>query len=87
MSDSGFSIIMLFVAWVFGGVIVAASMAAGYWAGRNSAERPFRSEKNPRATRPEASRPATPEPEDGDVYQDAAFGEDKGPVPTIMGRG
>lgn len=68
-----------------GGLIVAASMAAGYWAGRNSAERPFRSEANPRAPRLETRREAIPEPEGGDFYQDAAFGEEKSPVPTIIG--
>jgi hypothetical protein len=74
---------LIFVA--FGGLIVGASMAAGYWAGRNSAERPFRSEKNPKPIRPIEPKQATPEPEGGDFYQDAAFGGDeKAPVPTIM---
>lgn len=71
-------------AFLAGALLVAASMFVGYWAGRNSSERPFRSESNPRAPRPEAKKEAIPEPEGGDFYQDAAFGDEKGPVPTMM---
>lgn len=67
-----------------GGGIVSVSMAAGYWAGRNSAERPFRSEANPRPIRQDRNTTATGEPEEGDIYAEAVFGDDKGPVPTIL---
>lgn len=72
--------------WLLVGAgLVGAAGAAGYWAGRNSIERPFRSAKNPgRPSRP--NHEPQGEPETGDFYQDAAFGEDKAPVPTIQER-
>ena len=74
--------IIAIVGLIIGALLVAGAMAAGYWAGRNSAERPFRSKENQKeAITP--NRKAQLEPEGGDFYQDAAFGEDTGPVSTI----
>jgi len=72
--------------WLLVGAgLVGAAGAAGYWAGRNSIERPFRSGQNPAAPG-KANREAQGEPETGDFYQDAAFGDDNSPVPTIQER-
>ena len=81
MQEAIIAIVSLFV----GAGLVGAAGAAGYWAGRNSIERPFRSSKNPAATG-KANREAQGEPETGDFYQDAAFGDDNSPVPTIQER-
>lgn len=83
MQDS----IVVVVALVVGAVMAAGLMAAGYWAGRNSAERPFRSPENAKpGLPPELNRKPIPDPETGDVFNDAAFGEDKGPVSTLIAR-
>ena len=81
MQEAIIAIVSLFV----GAGLVAGAAAAGYWAGRNSIERPFRSSKNPAAPG-KANREAQGEPETGDFYQDAAFGDDNSPVPTIQER-
>ena len=74
-------------AMLAGAILAALLMAAGYWAGRNSAERQFRSSENARpGPPPELNRKPIPDPETGDVYNDAAFGESKGPVSTMIGR-
>lgn len=79
--------IIAVVALVAGAILAAGLMAAGYWAGRNSAERPFRSPENLKpGLPPELNRKPIPDPEGGDVFAEAAFGESKGPVPTMMGR-
>jgi len=76
--------IIAIVGLIIGAMLVAGAMAAGYWAGRNSAERPFRSKENQKeAATP--NRKAQGEPE-GDFYSEAAFGEDTAPVSTIGAR-
>ena len=76
--------IIAIVGLIIGAMLVAGAMAAGYWAGRNSAERPFRSSENKKeAATP--NRKAQGEPE-GDFYSEAAFGEDTAPVSTIGAR-
>ena len=72
--------------WLLVGAgLVAGAGAAGYWAGRNSIERPFRSHGNP-GKPSDSNRKPQGEPEEGDFYQDAAFGDDNSPVPTIQER-
>lgn len=68
---------------VVGALMVAAAMAAGYWAGRNSIEMPFRSATVTKPKLLEPLKTATGEPDGGDFYQDAAFGDDRRPVSTI----
>ena len=73
----GISILLFFVAVVL--------VAFGYWMGRNSMERPFRSLHNPARAKPTApiDEPA------GDLFNDAAWGtpgtDDTTRIPTIGG--
>lgn len=74
----GITVLLFFVA--------AALVAFGYWMGRNSTERPFRSLNNPAAAK---DRPPIDEPE-GDLFNDAAWGspgtDENQRIPTIGGR-
>jgi hypothetical protein len=79
--------LVVVAAMLAGAILAALLMATGYWAGRNSAERPFRSPENVKpGLPPELNRKPIPDPETGDVFNDAAFGEDKGPVSTLIAR-
>jgi hypothetical protein len=69
------------IAIVFISVILAMGAAValvviGYWMGRNTTERPFRSQMNPKKALRLRTNAPKPEP-DGDLFQDAAYG-----VPT-----
>jgi hypothetical protein len=83
MPESWSLVVVGFAGLAVGVLLVSIAMAAGYWAGRNSRELPFRSGNNPRPTKQEPLKTATGEPDGGDVYNDAAFGEDRRPVSTI----
>jgi hypothetical protein len=75
--------LLLIATLILGASLVALGMVIGYWAGRNSLERPFRSTANPKLLRLEPLKTATGEPDGGDLYQEATFGEDRKPVSTI----
>lgn len=77
--------ILMLGAFLLGVIVVSMSMAAGYWAGRNSRELPFRSANNVKRERPpDPERRPTDEPEGDDIFNEAAYGRDSSPVPTII---
>ena len=78
-------IIVVGVAFVFAMGTAVALVVIGYWMGRNTTERPFRSVQNPRyhSTLKFKGRPPIPEP-DEDLFNDAAYGApEKDGIPTI----
>lgn len=64
-------------------VIFFVGIAAGYWMGRNSAEKPLIQNTEPRR----ASQGSTEEPEHGDIFKEALAEPtvDEKAVPTITG--
>ena len=62
---------IVFISVILAMLAAAGLIVVGYWMGRNTTERPFRSDRN--LKRRLGRKPAEPDPE-GDLFQEAVYG-------------
>lgn len=72
--------------FLLGAITVSMAAILGYRAGRKSlCETPMSSWKDgSRSITRRSDKKPQPEPEDGDIFNEAAYGEDNAPRPTII---